>query len=120
PGEVPAQERRAPVRDLRGVRRRDRGAGPAHPRGQRRAFATLPGNLPASTTLLLGRDEDLTALTELVSQHPVVTITGPGGVGKTSAMTELGRRLAPEFQGRLAFVPLAEVDTPDGFVPAIA
>ncbi len=88
--------------------------------GKGERFATLPGNLPASTTLLLGRDEDLTALTELVSQHPVVTITGPGGVVKTSAMTELGRRLAPEFQGRVAFVPLAEVDTPDGFVPAIA
>jgi predicted ATPase len=88
--------------------------------GKGERFATFPGNLPASTTLLLGRDEDLTALTELVSQHPVVTITGPGGVGKTSAMTELGRRLAPEFQGRVALVPLAEVETFDGFVPAIA
>jgi predicted ATPase/class 3 adenylate cyclase len=88
--------------------------------GKGEQFASLPSNLPASMTLLLGRDEDLIALTELVSQHPVVTITGPGGVGKTSAMTELGRRLAPEFQGRVALVPLAEVDTFDGFVPAIA
>ena len=38
-----------------------------------------------------------------------MTITGPGGVGKTRIVSELGRRLAPEFLDGVAFVPMADI-----------
>src|SRR5437667_9231484 len=49
--------------------------------GKGERFASLPSNLPDPTAALLGRDADLASLVELVREHRVVTITGPGGVG---------------------------------------
>ena len=83
-------------------------------------FAGLPGDLPQPVTSLVGRAADLHSLVELVSKHRVVTITGPGGVGKTRMLVEVGRVLAPEYLDRVAFVPLADVTTPEGFIPALA
>ena len=88
--------------------------------GKGERFATLPGRLPVSATELQGRDEDLAALSRLVEEHQLVTITGPGGVGKTRTMIELGRRLAPAFLDGVVFVPFAEIEDPDDFVPALA
>src|SRR6266702_2541420 len=45
-------------------------------------FASLPSNLPEPVTPLVGRAADVSSLIELVRDHRVVTITGPGGVGK--------------------------------------
>ena len=53
-------------------------------------------------------------------EHRVVTITGPGGVGKTRVLVELGRLLAPEFLDGVAFVTLADVTEPADFLPALA
>ena len=61
-------------------------ASAAHPRG----------NLPARTPRLYGRAEDIDAIVELLSQHPVVTITGPGGIGKTQVAHAAASRLASE------------------------
>jgi predicted ATPase len=49
-----------------------------------------------------------------------VTISGPGGVGKTRTLVELGRLLAPDFLDGVAFVAFADANDPDGFVPALA
>jgi predicted ATPase/class 3 adenylate cyclase len=88
--------------------------------GKGERFAALPSNLPAVTTSLVGRAEDLASLAALVEEHRVVTIAGPGGVGKTRVLAELGRRLAPAFLDGMTFVPLADVADSDGFVPALA
>jgi predicted ATPase/class 3 adenylate cyclase len=88
--------------------------------GKGERFAGLPSNLPAVTSSLVGRAEDLASLTALVEEHRVVTIAGPGGVGKTRVLAELGRRLAPAFLDGMTFVPLADVADPIGFVPALA
>ena len=82
--------------------------------------ASLPSNLPEPAAALLGRGADLASLAELVRAHRVVTISGPGGVGKTRAMIELGRTLAPEFLDGVAFIPLADVGDPAQLVPALA
>ncbi len=79
-----------------------------------------PSNLPESAAALLGRGADLASLAELAREHRVVTISGPGGVGKTRTMIELGRTLAPEFLDGVAFIPLADVGDPAQFVPALA
>jgi predicted ATPase/class 3 adenylate cyclase len=88
--------------------------------GKGERYASLPSNLPEAVTLLIGRGDDLAALIELVRQHRVVTITGPGGVGKTRMLLELGRQLASEFLDGIAFVSFADVVDPEDVIPALA
>ncbi len=88
--------------------------------GKGERFASLPSNLPDPAAPLVGRAADLASLVELARGHRVVTITGPGGVGKTRILIELGRQLAPEFLDGVAFVALAEVTDPADFLPALA
>ncbi len=80
----------------------------------------LPTNLPEPGGRLVGRAGDLAALIELVRTSRLVTIIGPGGTGKTRLSVELGRTLTPEFLDGVAFVALADVTDPTGFVPALA
>lgn len=88
--------------------------------GKGERFASLPSNLPEPTAPLVGRAADLASLVELAHEHHVVTITGPGGVGKTRIVVELGRLLAPEFLDGVAFIALADVTDPAQFLPALA
>jgi predicted ATPase len=93
---------------------------PAVLEGKGERFATIPVNLPDPGARLLGREDVLAALVELVQKHRLVTISGPGGVGKTRILVELGRTFAAESLDGVAFVPLAEVTDPDDFLPALA
>ncbi|HEX5944722.1 MAG TPA: BTAD domain-containing putative transcriptional regulator, partial [Acidimicrobiales bacterium] len=61
------------------------GAAAGHPPSQRR--------LPAPPTSLVGRDDLVAEVTELAGAHRVVTLVGPGGVGKTRLLFEAGHRL---------------------------
>jgi len=88
--------------------------------GKGERFASLPSNLPDPAAPLVGRAADLASLIELVRERRVVTITGPGGVGKTRIVIELGRLLAPEFLDGVAFIALADVTEPTDFLPALA
>jgi predicted ATPase/DNA-binding CsgD family transcriptional regulator len=66
--------------------------------------------MPAVRTTLLGRDRELSALLALLrSGDGPVTVTGPGGVGKTRLATEAARDLEPELADGAAFVDLANV-----------
>ena len=79
-------------------------------------------SLPAARTRLLGRD-DLVAdiCLRLTANGPrLVTLTGPGGVGKTQLGLEIARRSVPQFTDGAVFVPLAPVTDPDGVLAAIA
>jgi predicted ATPase len=82
--------------------------------------AALPTNLPEPGGQLVGRADDLATLIELVRKNRLVTITGPGGTGKTRLLVELGRTLTPEFLDGVSFAALADVTDPTGFVPALA
>ena len=82
--------------------------------------AALPTNLPEPGGQLVGRAADLAALIELVRNNRLVTITGPGGTGKTRLLVELGRTVTPEFLDGVSFAALADVTDPTGFVPALA
>ena len=88
--------------------------------GKGERFASLPSNLPDPTAPLVGRPADLASLVELTREHRLVTITGPGGVGKTRIVVELGRMLAPEFLDGVAFIALADVTEAADFLPALA
>jgi predicted ATPase/class 3 adenylate cyclase len=83
-------------------------------------LASLPANLPDPPSALVGREDDLVALTDLVKRYRVVTIAGPGGIGKTSTAIEVCRRLLPEFRDGTSFIAMADVSHVSGFIPAIA
>ncbi len=78
------------------------------------------------TTDTIGRDHDVAALIDLLVApgHRVVTVTGPGGVGKTRLALEvasrLGQRRAETFPGGIAWVELAPVREPAMVLPRIA
>jgi len=88
--------------------------------GKGERFASLPSNLPDPETPLLGRDVDLSALIELLERHRVVTVTGPGGIGKTRTAIEVCHSLASRFFDGIAFVSLAVVTDASDFMPALA
>ena len=53
--------------------------------------ASLPGNLPAMTATLVGRTTELSTLPDLLREHRLVCLLGPGGVGKTRLAVEVAR-----------------------------
>ena len=69
---------------------------------------TGPGNVPAVTTTTVGREEDLRRVVSAVRSHRLVTVVGPGGVGKTRLAVEAARRLGPI--GEVWLVRLDAVD----------
>ena len=66
-------------------------------------------NLPGAATALLGRTEALKQLSELVSSSRIVTLAGPGGIGKTVLALECARALSSEFHGDCSLVELASL-----------
>jgi predicted ATPase/tetratricopeptide (TPR) repeat protein len=83
-----------------------------------RAERIEPGNLPRPVTTFVGRDAETTALVELVRHSPAVTITGPGGAGKTRLALRVATRLATDLPYGAWFVDLAPVVDPQ-FVPTV-
>jgi predicted ATPase len=67
--------------------------------------------LPAQFTRFFGREEEIAHVVAMlrVSETRLVTITGPGGSGKTRLAVAVAGRLQAEFEDALWFVPLAEV-----------
>src|SRR3954454_22537578 len=78
--------------------------------------------LPAPLTAFVGRDRELARLRALLSRRDVrlLTVTGPGGVGKTRLAIEVAREIADGFAAGARFVPLAPLGSPDLVLPAIA
>jgi transcriptional regulator with XRE-family HTH domain len=78
--------------------------------------------LPIPLTHLVGRDTDLQTLRHWLTDPiaRLVTLTGPGGVGKTRLALELARAIADEGATRVRFVPLAALRVPAFVASAIA
>ncbi len=62
-----------------------------------RSLTTLPNNLPRNLSTFVGRQSDLTEVRQLISQAPLVTLTGPGGVGKTRLALQLAAEMLDTF-----------------------
>ncbi len=84
--------------------------------------AGIRSSLPEPLTRLVGRDRDVEALAALIRSPDarLVTLRGPGGIGKTRLAIETARRVAPEFPDGAVFVPLAPVADSGQVASAIA
>ncbi|MDB4993164.1 MAG: protein kinase/transcriptional regulator, LuxR family protein, partial [Myxococcaceae bacterium] len=74
-------------------------------------------HLPAPLSELVGRTTELSAATHVMEQTRLLTLTGPGGSGKTSLAIGVGHRIASRFPGGCYYVALAAVSDP-ALVPA--
>ncbi len=79
-------------------------------------------SLPSALTALLGRDADVQTLRRWLADPTarLITLTGPGGAGKTRLALELARAIAAEGGTRVVFVPLAAIRSAEFVAPAIA
>lgn len=67
------------------------------------------GNLPLAVTALLGRDAELSALVRLVHDVRMLTVTGPGGVGKTRLAMRVAEQSAEEYPDGIWLCDLAAI-----------
>jgi predicted ATPase/class 3 adenylate cyclase len=79
-------------------------------------------NLPVQPTPLIGREQEVESVCRLLRRPEVrlVTLTGPGGVGKTRLSLQIAAELADEFADGVFLVPLAPVSDPELVVSTIA
>jgi predicted ATPase len=71
-------------------------------------------NLPVAAGPLVGRDRELAELAEVIGNGTrLLTLTGPGGSGKTRLALQVAAEVSDDFPGGVFFVPLAEVQSAD-------
>ena len=81
-----------------------------------------PHNLPLLTTPLIGRDKELAELQRLLLDPAfrLITLHGPGGIGKTSLALQAAHNYFEEYQSAVYFVDLSSIDNPEQIITAIA
>jgi non-specific serine/threonine protein kinase len=77
-------------------------------------------NVPVAASALIGRESAMEQLCDLVSAYRLVTLTGPGGIGKTVLASEVARRLFPTSESDVYFVELVALSDPELVPSAIA
>jgi predicted ATPase/DNA-binding SARP family transcriptional activator len=78
--------------------------------------------LPSTLTPFLGRERELAEITRLLTRPEcrLLTLVGPGGMGKTRLSVEAARHLRPHFPGGTAFISLAPLTAAAQIAPAVA
>ncbi|GAY12767.1 BTAD domain-containing putative transcriptional regulator [Pseudonocardia sp. N23] len=112
------------LRDLQTRILRD-GAGPARlpaPRAAEAEAAAGPAEvrLPHRVSPIVGRTDELAALSTLVTTTPLVTLVGAAGCGKTRLAIEVARAATPAFDGGVYFVDLTAATDADQLLSAVS
>ncbi|HLJ33714.1 MAG TPA: NB-ARC domain-containing protein, partial [Ktedonobacteraceae bacterium] len=84
--------------------------------------STFNVNFPVPLTPLIGRENEIASTCSYLrnSHGRLLTLTGPGGVGKTHLALYIATTLMHDFAGGIYFVPLAPIRDPQFVIPAIA
>src|SRR5258708_22797801 len=79
-------------------------------------------NLPAYLTPLIGREQEVQVACALLQRPEVrlLTLTGPGGVGKTRLCVQISTEVLNDFADGVSFVSLAPISDPDRVIPTLA
>ena len=131
--EIPAQDQPKFVRAARAERSVEHlpGSYPHPLLGATSSLVSVPAphpasNLPASFTPLVGREPELSELTRRLLQPDcrLLSLLGPGGIGKTRLALEIANRLfaqdLPLFADGVFYIPLAHLESSERIIPAIA
>jgi len=102
------------------TRERDVREGPVDLAPMRVPAEPVQGNLPMALSDLIGRAAALQHVRDLISAYRIVTLTGPGGIGKTRLALEIARLLLPAFDSRVWLVELASLSDSSLVAAAIA
>jgi predicted ATPase/class 3 adenylate cyclase len=86
----------------------------------RTSAPATPTNIPASLSRFIGRSRELAEVRALVDAERLVTLTGPGGTGKTRLSVESARTMLDRFPDGVWFVALDAVRDPQLMIPTIA
>ena len=85
--------------------------------GLQREFGPIasvaPNNLPRRLTSFLGREDEIAAVSELLAEGRLLTLTGPGGTGKTRLSLEVASRMLDAFPGGVWFIELGAITEPE-------
>ncbi len=81
-----------------------------------------PHNLPAQRTPFVGRAQDLAQIAHTLAMPAcrLLTLVGPGGIGKTRLALQAASEAVPNFRDGVYVVPLASIPSPDLLLPSIA
>jgi predicted ATPase/class 3 adenylate cyclase len=85
-----------------------------------RALRSTIGNLNPRLTTFVGRDRELAEVVDFCTRSRLVTITGPGGIGKSSLAVEAARTVEDDYADGAWLVPLATVDQAANVGPLVA
>ena len=72
----------------------------------------IPSNLPPQMTSFIGRDREIGEVADVVRRSRLVTLTGPGGTGKTRLSLRVAERLSAHYPGGVFFVDLSALTDP--------
>jgi predicted ATPase/class 3 adenylate cyclase len=80
-----------------------------------KSLENLPNNLPSQTTEFIGRNEEVEEIVEILCKRSVrlLTLTGPGGTGKTRLSQESAASMLNSFPDGVYFIPLAPISDPE-------
>jgi predicted ATPase/class 3 adenylate cyclase len=85
-----------------------------------KTLEATPNNLPTQLTSFIGRDDQVREAKQLLARSRLLTLTGPGGTGKTRLSLEIAAEVLDQFADGVYFVPLSAVHDPELVPSAIA
>jgi len=85
-----------------------------------RTLDAIQNNLPTQLTSFVGRGAEVADAKRLLKSTRLLTLSGPGGIGKTRLSLQVAAESARDFPGGVYFVPLSAVRNPDLIASAVA